>query len=430
MVLIAIIAIVVSVISVTAVYYGLFENQVRNDLAVNARLLKDADLFEDLNTDLKELEILPEDLRVTWIKEDGEVLYDNTANAEDMDNHSERPEVIEAFNNGEGEAVRRSTTLNQNTFYYAILLDNGTVLRVSTDARNIWSIFFQAAPVILIVSLLIIIFSIVLSRMLTRDIVEPIEKMVENIDDTRIEPPYKELVPFTNKIRSQHTEILSAAKMRQDFTANVSHELKTPLTAITGYTELLESDMVDKEGRKHFYQEIKKNANRLLLLINDIIKLSELDHSNRDESFEKMNLYTTVSECLEELTVNAQNRNIELGFTGEDAYITGNRSLIVELVENLVQNAIRYNNEGGKVWVEVHEGDKPKLIVRDNGIGIPEADQKRVFERFYRVDKSRSRESGGTGLGLAIVKHIVEIHDGTIELKSELGKGTEITVTF
>ena len=232
-------------------------------------------------------------------------------------------------------------------------------------------------------------------------------------------------------LRSQHTDVLAAAKARQDFTANVSHELKTPLTAISGYAELLEGGVASEEKQNHFYHEIRKNADRLLALINDIIRLSELDRVNQELAFDRIDLYEVAKECVDDLSVNAKVKDISIAIEGEKCVINGNRDLLRELIENLVQNSIRYNNPGGKVLVSVNTIDNSTcLIVKDNGIGIPAADQQRVFERFYRVDKSRSKATGGTGLGLAIVKHIVEIHDAKIELDSAPGVGTTISVLF
>ena len=238
------------------------------------------------------------------------------------------------------------------------------------------------------------------------------------------------MVPLACMIRKQHADILSAAKARQDFSANVSHELKTPLTAISGYAELFEAGMVDEEKQAHFVKEIRKNAKRLLSLINDIIRLSELDRTEKESAFERLDLYEVVEECMDALELNAKNRQVSVEFTGEHCNIRGNREMIRELTDNLVQNAIRYNKVNGSVWVTVEGGDSPKLIVKDNGIGIPLEEQQRVFERFYRVDKSRSKATGGTGLGLAIVKHIVEIHDAKLELQSAPGEGTTIFIYF
>ena len=432
LVLIAILAVLASTISTTIVYYNLFQRQIRNDLSVSAKLLKDTHYFEnsDINPDNIDLSTDISELRVTWVDTDGTVLYDNDASTTVLGNHSDRPEIQEAFENGVGECVRRSDTMNKNTFYYAVLLDNKTVLRVSTEAGSIWSVFLAVSPMIMLIVIIIVVVCIALSHMLTRQLIAPIEKMAQNMEDASMEPPYKELVPFASMIRKQHTDILSAAKARQDFSANVSHELKTPLTAISGYAELIEAGMVDEEKQKHFILEIRKNAQRLLSLINDIIRLSELDRTDSQSAFEKFDLNEIVSECMEALDVNAKNRQVTLEYTGEKCNICGSKEMMRELTDNLVQNAIRYNKPNGSVWVEVHGGDQPRLVVKDNGIGIPADEQQRIFERFYRVDKSRSKSTGGTGLGLAIVKHIVARNNAKLDMESEPGKGTDISVTF
>ena len=431
---IALLAILITVMGVTCVYYGLFTEQVKRDLSVSAKLLKDTQLFEaedpDVNVAEIDLSTNLDELRVTWIASDGKVLYDNDLDALKLENHMNRPEIQEAFQKGEGESVRKSDTMNQNTFYYAILLDNGSVLRVATKAESIWFVFASAAPLTLILIFGIIGLCVGLSRLLTRQLIEPIENLGENIEDAASDVPYKELEPFVGMIRKQHMDILSAAKARQDFTANVSHELKTPLTAISGYAELLLGGMVADDQKPRFYQEIIKNSNRLLALINDIIRLSELDRSEKEPSFEEMDLCETVRKLMEGLSVSAKSKNITLDFKGEACMIRGNKDMIRELTENLVINGIRYNNPGGRVTVRVLKRDHPVLIVKDNGIGIPASDQQRVFERFYRVDKSRSKATGGTGLGLAIVKHIVELHEARILLDSAPGVGTTIEVEF
>ena len=430
---IAILAVIATVIGITIIYYSLFQKQVRADLSVSAKLLKDTHYFESVNIDIDEIDLSTDlnELRVTWIDEDGTVLYDNDASAELLSNHNDRPEIQEAFDKGSGEAIRKSDTMNKTTFYYAVLLDNGTVLRVATNAQSLWSVFMSAAPIIALIILLIIAICIFISHMLTKQLLLPIEMMAENLEDSDYESPYKELEPLAEMLRSQHTDILAAAKARQDFTANVSHELKTPLTAISGYAELLDGGMVGEEQQKHFYQEIRKNADRLLALINDIIRLSDLDRKGHELSFGVIDLFEVVKECMDELTVNAKQRNVNISLDGESCNVHGSKDMLKELVENLAQNAIRYNNAGGKVWVSVTKRDgRSVLTVKDNGIGIPASEQQRIFERFYRVDKSRSKATGGTGLGLAIVKHIVEIHDAKIELDSAPGVGTTISVLF
>ena len=430
---IAILAIIATVIGITIIYYNLFEGQVRSDLSVSAKLLKDTQYFESVDIDVDQIDLSTDldELRVTWIDKDGTVLYDNDASAELLQNHYDRPEIQEAFKQGEGEAVRRSDTMNEDTFYYALRLDNGTVLRVATNAQSIWAVFISAIPIILLIILLIISICIAISHLLTKQFLKPIEMMAENLENADYESPYRELDPLAEKHRSQHTDILSAAKARQDFTANVSHELKTPLTAISGYAELLEGGMVGAEKQNHFYHEIRKNADRLLALINDILRLSDLDRKDSELHFTEVDLYETVSECMEVLSVNAKQRNVTIELEGKTSIVCGNKDMLKELVENLGQNAIRYNNPNGKVKISVGTIDgQVALTVKDNGIGIPVSEQQRIFERFYRVDKSRSKATGGTGLGLAIVKHIVEIHDAKIELESAPGAGTTISVLF
>lgn len=430
---IAIIAVFATVIGTTVIYYSLFQKQVRADLSISAKLLKDTRYFESVNIDSDKIDLSTErdELRVTWIAKDGTVLYDNDTSAELLTNHNNRPEIQDAFNKGVGEAVRKSDTMNKNTFYYAVRLDNGTVLRVATNAQSLRSVFLSVAPFIGLIILIIISVCVVISHLLTKQLIKPIEVMISNLENSDYESPYKELEPVCEMLKSQHIDILGAAKARQDFTANVSHELKTPLTAISGYAELLEEGMVETDKQKHFYKEIRKNAYRLFAIINDIIQLSELDREEHGISFEKFDLYETVVECVNALSINAKLSNISINVEGESKFIHANKDLIKELVENLLQNSIRYNNPGGKVSVLVKTIDNSTcLIVQDNGIGIPAVDQQRVFERFYRVDKSRSKATGGTGLGLAIVKHIVEIHDAKIQLDSAPGVGTTITVIF
>ena len=434
--LIALIAVVASTIAITFVYYELFSRQVRQDLKIHAELLEAAGIFENSTVNSDELvklnRLKNKNLRITWLDSDGTVLFDNdTADAE-LDNHKDRPEVTEAIANGEGESVRKSKTFKLATFYYAKKLNNKTVLRVAMQARSVSSLFITAAPVIFLIIIAVLAICIVIGRMLTKTILEPIEQMAENLNDHgRTTVIYSELKPFADKIRAQHEHILASAESRQDFTANVTHELKTPLTAISGYAELIENHMIDADQETHIAQQIRHNADRLLYMINDIIRLSELDHKELPRNFENVDLNETAKECCDNLKVAADHANISLSYKGTDSFISADKALIRELIENLVQNAIRYNHEDGHVWVEVNnENGHPTLIVKDDGIGIPKEKQARVFERFYRVDKGRSRDMGGTGLGLAIVKHIAEIHNAEITLNSILGKGTDIEVVF
>lgn len=321
--------------------------------------------------------------------------------------------------------------MNMNTFYYALLLENGTVLRVSTQARTIVSVLITALPVIAGIIVLILLGCVLIGHLLTGQLMKPIEEMAENLDDGNRVPAYRELEPFADKIRSQHENILAAAKSRQDFTANVSHELKTPITAISGYAELIENRLIDSEAEVHVASQIRHNADRLLSLVTDIIQLSELDHRELPRKFEQLDLFSVARECVNEHVLMASQRNIKLICSGTSARINADRRLVREMIDNLLQNAIRYNKENGTVKVHVTiENGHPMISVEDTGIGIPADQLDRVFERFYRVDKSRSRETGGTGLGLAIVKHIAELHSAEIAIHSIVDEGTEIVVRF
>lgn len=421
---ISVLAVFATVICITLVYYELFQEQVKRDLRTEARILSAAGL-----SGITENDAITGDreLRITWISENGDVIFDN--DADNLGNHFDRPEVKEALECGVGESVRESDTMNMRTFYYAVRLADGTVLRVATEARSIVSVFISAFAVIFLIIIAIIILCVIISHLLTRQLLEPIRIMAEDIDNTTKAIPYKELEPFVKRIREQHKDILNAAKSRQDFTANVSHELKTPITAISGYAELIENKMVDEVQQVKFAGEIRKHSDRLVTLVNDIIRLSELDHKESIPEFTKVDFYDIAQERVELLKNNAREKNVQVKFLGEHCVITSNRSLLTELLDNLIQNAIRYNVPNGFVNVRIQQiGNRAELTVSDTGIGIPAQDRERVFERFYRVDKSRSRETGGTGLGLAIVKHIVELHDGEITLNSEVGKGTCIRV--
>lgn len=437
---IAMIAILATTFALTAIYYRIFQNRVITDLQTNAHLLSDTGLFQRLYLESGHdplqidhdslLALNAENLRITWIADDGTVLYDNDTDVSNMGNHLDRPEIKQALTAGTGQSIRNSDTQNMDIFYYALQLDDHTVLRISTQARSISSVILSSMPIILTILAVILGLCILIGHLLTIQLIRPINKMAEQIDHIdNLE--YHELEPFAEKIRIQHEKILESAKNRQDFTAAVSHELKTPLTAISGYAELLENGLVDSAQEKHVAEEIRHNSNRLLSLINDIIRLSELDHNELPHKFEPVDLYQLSESTCHALRVNADQRNISLTCSGTDTMISGDRELLKELLENLIQNSIRYNREGGWVRVDISEkSGHACLNVSDNGIGIPAGHQERVFERFYRVDKSRSRETGGTGLGLAIVKHIAEIHNAKIDLESQENVGTTVKISF
>lgn len=415
------------------VFYDAFQKEVFQSLETYASLLDSSHIFDDKYN--IEQHVDAASVRVTLIDKDGTVYYDSMAKTENMDNHLKRPEVVEAFAHGSGSDIRKSKTLEKTTFYYAMLLQNGCVLRVSKESDSIYRIFFDAFPVIALILLLIILLCMVWSHFLTKSIVEPIKQMADDMDkeNTDTVTTYKELKPFVKTIRMQHENILKNARMRQEFTANVSHELKTPLTSISGYAELISTGMAGQEDVSRFAGEIYHNAQRLLTLINDIIRLSELDGNESMETLEELNLYELARNCVDMLELPAKKQNVRIRLYGNhQCMLLADRQMIEELLYNLCDNAIRYNVDGGsvEVWVEKNNLDRPVLVVKDTGIGIPEEHQSRIFERFYRVDKSRSKSKGGTGLGLAIVKHIIESLDADVELESEPGKGTKIKVTF
>lgn len=429
LVLIATLAIFFTMLLITVVYYDLFRGQVFEDLRAYTMILTE---YEDMSQIREVSDKLEEyEMRVTLVGEDGKVLFDSEADSAGMENHGERPEIVEAMETGEGQAVRNSETLSENTFYYAVRLENGSVLRIAKDAGSIYSIFGRALPSLFMVLLALIVLCMVLAHYLTSKLIAPIERLAENLDESNDGTDYEELTPFISMIKEQHEDIMKNARMRQEFTANVSHELKTPLTSISGYAELIETGMASEEDVVRFAHGIHSSANRLLTLINDIIRLSELDGTEEEVSFERLNLYQLADTCVEMLALNAEKHKVTIRLSGTECYITGNKQMIEELLYNLCDNAIRYNNEGGSVSVEVYpKHGQTVLTVRDTGIGIPKEHQERIFERFYRVDKSRSKSTGGTGLGLAIVKHIIAKHNAKMELASEVGKGTTITVIF
>ena len=429
-ILVALSSILLTTVLVTAVFSGFFRNEILDELRTCARVIQSAGIFdgqEEVYTDVG-----ADELRITLIDTDGTVIYDNDVAVGDLDNHGNRPEVELASEQGEGLAVRRSNTLDRDAFYYAVQQEDGTVLRVAKEASSVWDIFRSALPISLALALLILILCILLSARATKSLMAPITQLAEHLDEEETMPVYKEMIPFVNTIRKQHDDIMRNAKMRQDFTANVSHELKTPLTSISGYAELIEHNMVSQTDIPRFAGEIHRSATRLLTTINDIIKLSELDVMETTTLvLDRLPLYQMAENCVDMLQVNAEKHQVTLKLEGEPAYIMGNREMVDEVLYNLCDNAIRYNNINGSVVVRVKpEGEKVRLCVEDTGIGIPEKHQSRVFERFYWVDKSRSKATGGTGLGLAIVKHIVAQHEAEMKLESEPGKGTRITILF
>ncbi|MBP1584593.1 MAG: two-component sensor histidine kinase [Lachnospiraceae bacterium] len=368
--------------------------------------------------------------RVTWIDHNGDVLYDSEY--EDLKaDQSGYEEVADAFKDGVGESIRKSDNSGVHTIYYARLLEDGSVLRLSRPIGAAWYAFVAVSPVLWVL-VLVLLLSGILAFRAAKQIVTPIN----NLDlDNHANNPYPELAPLLDKIQEQKMMIQEESslreEMRREFSANVSHELKTPLTSISGFAELMATGNVSQDKVTEFSKDIYKESQRLISLINDIIKLSRLDENADLPPKEDVDLHELVLGVADDLKPAAGKNNIYIDVIGEDAHISGVRQLLYEMVYNLCDNAIKYNYPGGKVTMEtVRDNKNIKLVVSDTGIGIPKEHQKRIFERFYRVDRSHSKEIGGTGLGLSIVKHGAIYHDADVTVDSTPGKGTTITITF
>ena len=477
--------------------------------------------------------------RVTWIDTDGTVLFDTQVDQSAMENHADREEIREAFDNGSGSAVRNSSTLTEQTYYEARRLQDGTVLRISTNQASAWALMIDLLWPIILIAVLAIGLSALLARRMANKIVEPLNKL--NLEQPLSNDTYEELSPLLRRINQQHlqidaqmrklqrktdefvqitshmqeglvvldkearirsinsaainifgaegacvgssffrinrsnalrqalndaldrghgsavlelegrvyrfdmsgiqsdgnllgavilgvdvTESQNAEQVRREFSANVSHELKTPLQGIIGSAELLESGMVKPEDTPRFVGHIRKEATRLVNLIEDIIRLSQLDEGVKLPA-EQVDIYQLVEDVKEILAPSAAEKQISVSVSGAGFTILGVRRMLQETIYNLCDNAIKYNVPGGSVTIHVENN---RLVVSDTGIGIPAEHKDRIFERFYRVDKSHSKVSGGTGLGLSIVKHAVAYHNAEIALESMPGKGTTITIQF
>lgn len=425
----------VSVITITAVlilsvFYSYSDNQLKEQLRVVESVVENQ-LAQDDDTAFISNHI-DKNVRITLVAKDGTVIADSQESANKLGNHLNRQEIQQAIKNGEATVTRHSDTQGKKVYYFAKQLDNGNILRVSTEAKSIGKFFSDYIIYILLCIIVVIVTAVFVSMGITKSIVKPITQLGQSLDNIDKFKSDEELKPLVNALLQQKKKQKMLDKQKKQFTANVSHELKTPLTSIAGYAELIETGMAKPEDIKPFAGVIRKQALRLVNLSEDIIQLSQLEESDdEDMSFESVNLYEIAQRCVEALNINAINKGVTLNLTGEECYIRGKAQLVEELVYNLCDNAIRYNKENGNVTVTVNPLEKGASVsVKDTGIGIPKKYQERIFERFFRVDKSRSKATGGTGLGLAIVKHITQLHDAKLEISSEEGKGTEIIVTF
>ena len=543
MCLLALVTILLSSLLVTIVYYANSDARMKSEVREETRFVRGAVELSGQDY-LATVENTAN--RITLIDTDGTVLYDNQADPATMENHSDREEFQEASTAGAGEATRISDTIAEQTFYYAVKLQNGQVLRVAATTDSVFAAVLAVLPWILGVEVLVAVCTVLFSNFLTKKIVAPINRL--DLDHPADNEIYDELSPLLGKISRQNeviaqqmkslrekqdeftsitenmsegflvldnnTDILSyntsalrllgaeavpaeshvsalalnrsagfrsavdgalAGKrseqlvrqggrccqvmanpvlrdgevegavvvilditereerenLRREFTANVSHELKTPLTSISGFAEIIKNGIVKPEDIPRFAGNIYEESQRLVTLVDDILNLSRLDEADVQLEREDFDLSSLARDVAGRLKASAKKNGVVITVIGDKAEINGVKSIVDEMVFNLVDNAVKYNKQNGRVTVTVDSSsDGTALTVTDTGIGIPQADVDRVFERFYRVDKSHSKEIGGTGLGLSIVKHGAAFHNAKVSLQSTEGEGTTVRLVF
>lgn len=428
MILVIATTLLISYVLLTAVVYRQTVDIMEDEIVQEADYIRTAIDISGTRY-LEEMDAVRENTRVTWIDEDGKVLYDSKRDEASLENHGNRPEVAEALSGGEGQDIRKSDTIGKEMFYYARKLPDGTVLRVSKTIDTAVQSAVNILPFMAVLAAAMLLLAYGLSKWQVARLIRPINELdLEHPLDNTV---YEELTPLLESMDRQNKEKEAVANMRKEFSANVSHELKTPLTSISGYAEIMMNGLVKPEDMKGFSERIYHEASRLIVLIEDIIKLSRLDEGRVELPREEVDLYHMAREIVSRLAPQAAARSIQIELTGESVFYRGVKQILDEMIYNICENAIKYNKKGGKVTIWVGSTLKGrKVIVTDTGIGIPEEEQDRIFERFYRVDKSHSKESGGTGLGLSIVKHGAMMHNAGIHVESELNKGTKMELTF
>ncbi len=367
--------------------------------------------------------------RITWIGTDGTVLYDSQSDRAQMENHLEREEVSQAMAEGSGESRRYSSTLMNRYLYCAQRLPDGTILRLSVAQNSVLLLLLGMAQPFCIILAVAIALSVCLAIRISKKIVAPLNDL--DLDHPLAEQGYDELSPLLRRLDSQQRQLRQAEQLRREFTANVSHELKTPLHVISGCAELIKDGVVAPQDVTSFAQRIYGESQRMGQLVEDIISLSHLDEGAQDMEWETVDLYELARTVVHALEVKAEAAHVTIKLSGESASLRAIPALLHSILYNLCDNAIKYNREGGEAELSVvREDGAVVLSVQDTGIGIEEASRERIFERFYRVDKSRSKAVGGTGLGLSIVKHAAKVHDAKITVESVLNQGTTVTVRF
>ena len=429
--LILITTILISYALMTGIVYYHTLQLLRDEVRQEAEYIRTAVQFfgSDYFNEIKNIDAVDVETRVTWIDEEGNVKYDSREDEVNFENHSERPEVKDAYVEGSGDDIRQSGSLGHQMYYYAVRMEDGTVLRLSKTTDSMAETALSMLPVMCVLAVVMYVLAWLLAKWQTAKIIKPINDL--DIENPLENDVYEELTPLLTAIDTQNREKDAIAQMRKEFSANVSHELKTPLTSISGYAEIMMNGMVKAEDIPTFSERIYKEAKRLITLVEDIIKLSKLDEESVELEKEDVNLYELTREICTRLSIQSEKKKVRIEVSGGNVIYHGIRQILDEMVYNICENAIKYNVENGavKIWVG-NTLDGPKIIVTDTGIGIPKEHQERIFERFYRVDKSHSKERGGTGLGLSIVKHGALLHDIKVQVDSKENRGTKITLQF
>lgn len=429
-----VLSVILTFFAASAVMYGKYNHYMKQDVRNEVQYIR----YAVENTGEEYLNKTTGDLttsRITLARPDGTILYDSEKDASDLENHKDRPEIIQALEKGTGEVVRFSQTLSKQTFYYAVKLNDGNILRVAKTTDSVLSTMMSSFTLLglLLIAILALAFFVVEKQ--TRRLIAPINEL--DLEHPLENVAYEELRPLLNRVDEQNVQIAKqveelkqAELVRKEFSANVSHELKTPLMSISGYAEIMRDGLVQPQDVPEFAGRIYDEASRLTSLVQDIIEISKLDES-RNMPLEEVDLYEMTQDICQTLMLPAKKKRVTVLMEGKSVTIQGVRHVLYEMLYNIVDNAIKYNKEGGYVKVLLaREKDGVRWSVEDNGIGIAKEEQERIFERFYRVDKSHSRKTGGTGLGLSIVKHGAALHHAKIVLNSEPGKGSKIVLRF
>ena len=421
-------AVISSFVMLEIVFYAYALNQMKKEVKQEVEYIVAAIAISGTSY-LDEMDAAAVDTRLTLISEEGEVLYDSQEDEYTFQNHAGRKEIREALESGSGEALRSSETVGKRTYYYAVRLEEGMVLRASKTLDYLIPIVLGALPFMVLTALIMIVLAYFLAKWQTTRLIRPINEL--DLEHPLENSVYEELTPLLQNMESQNKAKEEVADMRKEFSANVSHELKTPLTSISGYAEIMKSGIAKPEDMTRFSEIIYKEASRLIVLIEDIMKLSKLDEQDVDMEREDVDLFDMCREICNRLAFQAEQKDVHLELTGEKVLYNGVRQILDEMIYNVCENAVKYNVDGGRVKIWVGNTLRgPKIIVEDTGIGIPEDQKERIFERFYRVDKSHSKATGGTGLGLSIVKHGAIYHHAEIHVESTLGKGTRMEIRF